>query len=129
MARNQGVKVRTSSRTKDTAVTYIEPDSSDDEAGAVAPASGTKRKRKATAKGTASASTNQVASSSTAAPAPTAASTPERPVKRRRGKRGVLEQLVEMPMDLLFEVGPDVFSLLDMQLTTEPPDLWQTRSY
>lgn len=52
---------------------------------------GPKRKRKAKASGKGAGDSNT--------------GDDQRPVKRHRGKRGLLERMTELPMDLLFEVG------------------------
>jgi hypothetical protein len=72
---------------------------------------GPKRKRKAKASGKGAGASK--------------AGDDQRPTKRHRGKRGLLERMTELPMDLLFEVGP--ISLCNEVILTASLDFWETR--
>ena len=112
--------------TKETAATYAEATSDEDEAVAQSESTSKKRKRNAApSEGDVSDALSEDAvdepdtssgakrKRATKGPRkPSKAQSGQPPGKRHRGKRGLLERMTEMPMDVLFEVSAAIlFSL------------------
>ncbi|TFK25800.1 hypothetical protein FA15DRAFT_668129 [Coprinopsis marcescibilis] len=116
---------RKSSRLKAKETTVYDDDDLSDEEVEVKPAVDTsnlgKRKRvvKATSAGPPKAGTSSAGAGDTTSAQTAQGQRP--PAKRARGKRGVLQRLVEMPLDLLFEIFGklDPIDVLQMARTTK----------